>query len=588
MPDRRRLGAPLLLILYALAVYGIFLGLEFLVPQQREPLSYYTRWWRFTGGTLRFIALFPAVALSALSAHFAFGHWDVEGRERFSPRFLESMTSPVVAALIAAVGYGALSLLVQPACLDYRSRVAIDASLFKTSAERAAQAVKEKDWLEAGRYMTVCERIWPGSPTTAADRTAIQIGLQASAEATKGGPGPSGGPDAAAPAALLPGVVRSISSTEAVVQAQQALSQGRYFDAHWLASLAEKLSNPQAPEYTEAARIASAAWNAIAKLEPKASDLEAYAVYNLKREGYAAVVAEDWIKAYYIFESLLGRSRSDPDVRRYYDLSAAGARTVAFFIDEVGVKAGASEGPVLLSIPGPGGGRIVFRAEGLHLFSDVAYGEGLELVSFDASGAEAFRIVSPFFKLAPLTDPTAGGALRTSLLLLALDRSDPNRRWAPKWSPAPKSPSNRLVLGAPFGELSLAVRARGGLRVLTIPELWRGADRLGSYGFLPEAFRAEMMRRLVEPFSFLSLAIFILAIAWRTRASRGTGVFGVLMLAPLPFAMDLAVQGYRVVSVTSAALFSVLLPVELSMAAVLAFQAFFLLLAFVFLAGQRG
>lgn len=591
MPEGRRLSAALLLVLYSAAVFAALVAYEFFFPEQREPLSYFRTNWRFNGAVLRFVALFPAVALSGISAYFAFGDWRGSEGRRFSPRFLESMTSPVVSAVLAAIVYGALTLLAQPSSMDARARMASDAALFKASAERAAQAVKEKDWSEAGRYMTVCERIWPGSPETAQDRKEIKVGLDSEKAADQDGPaGLSEAALAGNPIApLLPGVTRNTTAAEAVVLSREALGKGRYFDAHWLAVLAERLAPPQSPEYAAATRLASDAWNAIAELAPSESEKAAYSIYHRKREGYSAVVAGDWIRAYYIFDELLGRTKGDPDVRRYYDLSSRGARTVAFFADEVGATIGASSGALLLSLPS-GDGRIVMRLGRLHLFADVAYGEALELVSFNASGAESFRVVAPFVKLVPMNDASAADSKteRTALLMLALDRKDEGRRWVPEWTPGRKAADNRLLLEASFGDFALAARARKGLGPLSIPDLMRGARRLGSFGFLPEAFRAEAMRRLAEPFAFLSLAVFVLAIAWRTRATRSSGLFGVFMLAVLPIAMDIVVQGARLISVTSSVLFCVLLPFELSMVAVLGFQTAFLVLAFVFLAGQRG
>jgi lipopolysaccharide export LptBFGC system permease protein LptF len=114
------------------------------------------------------------------------------------------------------------------------------------------------------------------------------------------------------------------------------------------------------------------------------------------------------------------------------------------------------------------------------------------------------------------------------------------------------------------------------------------AKRLAPFGFVSEAFRAELLRRYSEPFAFLAAAIVALALGWRFRSLRGAGAFGVVMLAVLPFVLNLAVQLFRLVSSTASAAFVLALPFGAAIAMALAFQGTLLIFSLIYLAGQRG
>jgi hypothetical protein len=323
-------------------------------------------------------------------------------------------------------------------------------------------------------------------------------------------------------------------------------------------------------------------------MEPSSADRKAFEVYRKKREGYAAVLAEDWIRAYFIYEDLSRTVANDPDVSRFLKVSESGTRTVSFFSDEVGASIGAVDIDVVASLPGEKSGRDILRIKRLHPFADSAYGEGLEFLSFDASGNLRFGVESPFMKAVPLR--LADSEQRTALLLLALDREDEAVRWPPKWTAGSVRPGSetRLILSVPYERLLLAVRARRGLDALSVPELYRGSRELVSYGFIAERFQAEMLRRFVEPFAFLSLSVYVLAVAWRSRARRSIGAAGIPILLLLPFAMNVLVEAYRQLAGTSAAVFATALPFGAAVAATIALQGALMLGALLFLAGQRS
>jgi hypothetical protein len=376
------------------------------------------------------------------------------------------------------------------------------------------------------------------------------------------------------------------------------LRDGHAFDAHWYATLARKLAKEGSPESSTAATLAASAWNSVSSMESDGADKAAFAVFKRKRQGDQAIEAADWIRAYYIFSELSQRVPRDPDVVNFLALSKQGAESVAFFADEVAAAIGSVETGALYSIPRRDGeGRDVVYARSLNRFEDATYAEGLEVVSFTADGTIRYALEAKYAKLIPFTvseaDSDDGERLpvpRTVLLLLALDRQDQRVSWPPSWhgKGRPDAVATRLILDVSFEDLALASRARRGVDVMPLNDLDDSAKRLGAFGFVPEAFRAELLRRYSEPFAFLTLAIVALALGWRFRSPRGAGTLGLAMLVVLPFVFNLPVQFFRLVASTTSTAFVLALPFGAAIAAALAFQGLVLILALVYLAGQRG
>jgi hypothetical protein len=581
MPNEKRLSAPTLFALYAVASFAAIVGYQFFFPEAPEPLPIYSFAWRITHGVRRYVSAFPALSMSAVIGSFGFGSRTEDKFGRFSPRFLDAMRVPLLTVIVGSLLYAALFLFILPLADDSRADMAMKGKLFDASVDRADQAVKNGELREAGAYLTICEQIWPSSERTEKARDAVSIGLRGPTSSKTDEPAKMSEPKPS-----FTGIREGTTVSEAIASARSAYSEARYFDAHWYATFAERLAKAESGERAIAARLAADAWNAISALEPSAEDKETYAVFSRKRQGYQATLAEDWIRAYYIYADLAKTQKKDPDVQKFFKRSEDGAKTVSFFIDEVGSSIGEADLNVFLSLPRKDGGRDVAAVRRLHLFADAAYGEGFELASFAADGRLRFRVEAKYVKLVPFESAEPG----TVALMLAIDRETEALRWTPKWTAgtAPDAVATRVMLDAPYELLTLAVRAGRGVETLSIPDLNRGAERLTGYGFVADSFNAEIMRRLVEPFAFLSLAVFVLAAAWRFRARGGPGMLGVPVLLFLPVAADVLVQAYRYMATASSATFAVALPFAAALSAALAYQTVLLLLALVFLAGQRA
>jgi hypothetical protein len=537
-------SAPGIFIIYTAASLALILGFRFIFPGQPAPLRIFSVPWRIIRGMLDFIGLFPALALSALVIPFGFNSGSRDSFAPFSPRFLESLKTSILTSIIAAVVYGLLCFLAFPLLENARSNILFEGRLFRASRERAEEYAAEAAWPEAAQLMSLCDRIWPNSPETASLRVAVSIGLDeyrnAPADSLAGGTVSNRGPAYEG----IPGQRNPVTAAEALALAEGALREERFYDAHWLANLAGRLAGTGSAEAGEAARLASIAWNAVSSLEPNAREARIYDLYHQKREGYEAMVSEDWIRGYYIFKDLLSKTPRDPDLANFMVMCERGVASVAFFTDEIGLAVGdVLTGPVF-SLPGRSGERLVLRFSSLSTFADFSFGMDLELVSYDARGEPAYKVEAPYVKVLPVT---FGSSPRLLLLMRALDRRDERTRWEPVWTgPGRGEPGDaQMVLDMGYEQWLLLSKASRGTDSLLIGELFAAAETLGDYGYIPQVFQAEALRRFAEPAALLPMTILGLVIGWRYRAKKRPRYMGIPMLIVLPLVFNGLVHLYR-------------------------------------------
>jgi hypothetical protein len=537
-------------IIYILASLLVIMGYRLIFPGQPAPLRNMALRWSLIQGILDVITLFPALILSALVIPFGIKDKAEEGFTRFSPRFLELLKGPIIAAVSAVAVYGLLFLLVFPLVRNYQSNMLFDGQLFRLARERAEQHAAGEEWQDAEEFVSLCERIWPNSPELAALKIRVSIAMNevrfARSEALaeelyhispeEQNPAYSG----------IPGQRTPVDATESLALAEAALREERYYDAHWLATLAGRLAGEGSLETAAAARLSSLAWNAVSALEPNSRELRSYSLYRLKRDGYEAMVSGDWIRAYYIFQELASLSPADPDVANFLALSEKGTLSIAFFSDEIEFPMGDIITGAVFSIPamfparpGPAAsapGRVVLRLASLSTTADSSYGIGLELLSFDSVGRFSYRVEAPYAKILPIT---VGGKARTLMLLRVLDREDRNRRWEPVWSgpDAPDTNSVQIVLDTSYENFLLLSKARRRVESFFIGDLFAMGQSFGDYGYIPQVFQAEIMRRISEPVVLLPLAVLAIVAGWRFRAKRRPRylAFPMLLILPLVF-----------------------------------------------------
>jgi hypothetical protein len=596
------LSMPGIFIIYILAASGGILGFRLIFPGEAPPIPPLSLPWRVVRGLLDSIGLFPALVMSALVIPFGRAALPEEEYTSFSPKFFQIIRAPVIGAISAAAVYGLLFFLALPVIQGRELNMRAEGSLYRLARERAREHSRAGEWLEAAQFIAVCERIWPGSPEMNSLKEEAAINVEeirfeegderAAALAAAAGENREAGLSA------MPGQRQPVDVTEALSLGEAALGEERYYDAHWLATLAGRLARPGSPEDSAASRLAGRAWNALQSLAPNARESRLYAAFRLKQSGYEAMVSGDWIRAYYIFQDLRELSPGDPDAANFFAKSEAGTKEAAFFVDEMELAVGEIvTGPVFsLPVENAGGrpGRGVLRFSGLSTFPDYAYGLGLEYIGVDGEARPVSRLEAPYAKILPIR---IGGQPKTLILLRALDRHDPNRRREPLWAAdpvQPPSPENsasgdtRLLLDLSYEDFLLLSRVRRGLDNLRMGELFAAARNLGNLGCLPQVFEAEMINRLAGPLFFLPMAILAITIGWRFRAKKRPRYLFIPMLPILPLVFNGLVHLYRNVLNTTAIWLVISAGFFTSLVIFITALTLLFILSLIFLAAQRG
>ncbi|MDR3174541.1 MAG: hypothetical protein LBU19_09855 [Treponema sp.] len=586
---------PALFVYYMLASFLVILVFRFFFPSQGTPLSIFSRDWRFTLGILEMLSLFPALAFSGLAIPFGLRIYYNEYKS-FSPHFLEQFKGTVITAILAAIVYALLFFLVQPVFQDKRIDMSYQGSLYRLARDLAEDRVARGNWDEAAGFLNIAAQVWPGGAELVKLREKTEVELEGARIREEGEQRAileenqaTGGRNlwdnsalgSRIPLVSVPAAGHPLNSPEALDMAATAMEEGRYYDAHWLATLGMRLAPRGSPEEASASRAAGLAWDRISSLAPNAWEKELYARFQLKQSGYEAMIAGDWIRAYYIFRELLEQNPADPDVRNFLQKSEEGTQETAFFTDEMSRGVGSILTNAVFSLPyqprGGGIGRGIIRFASVSLYQDYGYGLGVEFICFDSSNRPESRFEAPYAKIVPMT---LGGRSRVVVLMQALDRNDKNRRWDPVWSsletPVRRSMvstnapgvaggflrsvigDNQVMLDLNFESFILLCYTWRGLAAppgstsrtspldgFSLGDLLAGSRALSPYGYVPQVFEAEIIYRLCEPLFFLPMAIIVIIIGWRFRALSHARYVFVPMLFVLPLVFHEMLYFYR-------------------------------------------
>ncbi|MDR1388364.1 MAG: hypothetical protein LBJ31_00110 [Treponema sp.] len=567
-------GTVSIFIFYSLGCLAVICVFRYFFPGTAEPLEYYSLQWRASMGLTDFITLFPAIAFSALVIPFGLKEHPGEGYagttyvgdRGFSPLFLQYITWPVISAAFATAVYAVLFLLVLPMTLDARAAMENRAELYQQAKARAERMASEKNWAEARRFIEICDNIWPHSAEMDRFKNEITASL-ANYQNASGPPVTNAAPENSSVWVGLPG--DPVNSVDALGLAREALDQERYYDAHWLAVLAERLARPGAAEIPQARGLASQAWEKIASLSPNAQEQERYRLYRLKRDGYEAMLAEDWISAYYTFQDLknsidAASAPPDPDVDKYFEASKQGVSSLAFFVDELDLVLGTIQRGPVFSFP-LDEGRLALRFGFMAALREHSYAWNTEIIAADSFGAFRYKVSAPYTKIIPVSETAFASqpgedktgdeapAEKTALLLRSLDRGDRERRFDPLWSGADEAEFRDPILGGTqitldigYENFLLLARLARGSEALHLNELFTAEDQFEKYGYLSEVFRAELLRRLGECAFFLPMTVLILLLGWRFRSRRKPRYAYIPMLGVLPLVFYGAALFFRI------------------------------------------
>jgi hypothetical protein len=566
-------------------------------PGEPSPLPVFSKNWNLIRGLLDIVALFPALAFSAFVIPFGWVLDDEPRYQRFSPQLFQRLTSSIVTVICAAALYALLCFVVLPLARNAEGNMRFRGEEYRLAKERALSHVRDGEWLEASRFIGICEALWVNSPELEGVRNQVEIQVEALRMAEVDARAARTADVRSAGLSALPGQNDPVDAAEAIAMARKAFDERKYIDSHWYATLAGRLARVGSPEGAESARLAALAWNEVESQRPGPRETAAFLRYQLKASGYQAVLAGDWIRAYYIFKELDETSTGafDPDVENFLALSEKGTKEIAFFIDEEELSVGGTLTGVVFSLPRQAEGssqrpqgRAVLRIAGFSSAPDYAYGIGLEYMVFDSLSRPLLNLQAPYAKFLPIT---LEGQQRVLVLMRALDRSDPNIRREPTFTATDESvykpDQAQVILNVSFETFLMLSRMRQGLPGFQFRELFDAGRIAGDYGYISQVFEAEVLNRLGSCLFFLPMSIIVVLLGMRLRARTRSRYISVLMLPVLPVVFNGLTHLYRTVFNTAG--ISLVLEVGFSTALTIfiVFLVFFFILSLIFLAAHR-
>ena len=592
-------------LMYIAAAFAGICGYLFIFPPKImmvEILDCFKLSWRFSNGIITFIELFPALAFSGLVIPFGLKeHSDggyagstFVGKKGFSSNFLKYLFWPVITACLSAISYSLLFFLVLPMTVNVSNSIQARSDLYARAKVKAEEKIASKEWAEASQFIDICESIWQDSEEITRLKIRVVDSLSDYRQSLTASREKEIEEEETPPDWTITQGAR-VDTTEALKLAEEAFAEEKYYDAHWLATLAERIAREGAVEVSAARTLASRAWDKIQEQEPNVQERERFSLYRMKRDAYEAMNYGNWISAFYTFQELSVLTPQDPDVIKYLEVCKEGVTRTAFFIDELDMSVGSTINSSAFSFPDQNGGRLIVRFNTLALLRDNAYAWGIEALASGREGQLRYRVNSEYGKLVPIAgrDSEGNHTDKTALLLHALDRTDETRGSEPVWTAAEEDPLpdygvNQLLFPVNYDDFLLLSKIKQGTQTLNLQELFTAEKTFENYGLLKESFKVEIFRRFGNALFFLPMAILALVLGWRYRAMKKPRYVYVPMLILLPVVFSGAVLFYRAIINNLSVWLSLSFGLSAALIWLCAGAGVFFILTLVLLAAQHG
>jgi hypothetical protein len=546
-------------ILYMLSAVVAIMIFRFILPGPETPLPVFERSWRMVQGILDIFDLFPALAFSALVIPFGSAEFK-EHHSSFSKGFFKHILTSVITAIVAAIIYCCIFFFVQPMVKDYEENLRFKGEIYQLAKNEilkrdpANPNKMEVNWYEISQFIAICDAIWPNNPALNSYRIDAAIYLDEQhfddeLEKSHARIEYLGEHRSIAASTSLSGKDEP-DAVQAIELSEIALKERKYYDAHWLAVLAQTISKDGSVEQRKAKALAGEAWNGISSLAPSVREEHHYDLYRMKQQGYQAMTGGKWIEAYYIFQELLDKTPDDPDVKQFLAKCETGAKETAFFLDEMQLSLGEILNGAIFSLPRENG-RAVMRFSSLSTSNDYAYGMKLEFMNFDDNSKLTENITAEYAKIIPFKVPVKntgneipGEEEKVLVLVHALNRHNRNIDYNGTWLFGRKSEKG-ILLDINFEEFLLLSQIRRGLPNLEINDIFKAAKIADTAGYVPQIFEAEILNRLGSAIFFLPMAIFVIVIGWRFRAKIHPRYLFIPLFFILPIVFHVIVFLYR-------------------------------------------
>ncbi|HHU36026.1 MAG TPA: hypothetical protein GXZ47_02230 [Treponema sp.] len=387
------------------------------------------------------------------------------------------------------------------------------------------------------------------------------------------------------PDPLVPKEIGALTVLDAIDSSEGAARELDYYNAHYYAMLAFRLSRPNDPNRELSLRMAADAWNHITTGTDFLRSRDDARLYDAKRTGYNAIQQGDYLTAYYEFLELYTEDSSrqdgkrDPDLERFLEVSRKGVLESFFFLDETAVlRPFESARDVFFVIKRQDGGLDAVYARGVVYTrnggKDVVYIRDFELLRHNQFNQLEYHIRVPNVKMFAYTPD--GKNPRAELMLQSVDRTGERKKQVPAvlaGNPAEQDISV-LLLDMPYRDFNLIVSANRGPDSMNMVELLRFYDHAENYGFDQRVYLREAIARLSEPFLLLIISVLALIAGWKYRLGKNVlfKAWWVLVVPLFPIVAMFIIQSVRYLAGLCIAYFVITVP-ELAMVFTLLFLA---------------
>lgn len=351
--------------------------------------------------------------------------------------------------------------------------------------------------------------------------------------------------------------------TDMIEMARSCFDDRNFFDAHYFAESAVRLSKEGDANYDTARTLADESWRELQAAQMELST-EGNMFFRKKLGGYKSLMSGDVVDAYYIFYGLSqedARKERDPDVVRYLELSRNMLLETYFFIDETDDLIAFESAKNIYFTVQQGNGNydiVLIRA-----ITDVAgtdslvrYLRDLRIYSFDSNGKLLRLIQTPYAKMCAMQTSNLDEATRQEIssidpsakivpqiMLSSLGRTSDQEKNLPQYyfpDEIRKGISNekyrptKIYWPMPYKAFSVIVNSFfDSYWINPFGENGLGSDAV-NYGFSAEIFSFNILNAIFYPFMILVFLVFIAIFAWNYRlASNAIFKFKWIFILPI-------------------------------------------------------
>lgn len=521
----------IVLLLETLIVFGLCVGAGFIFSEEPDWALINPMLYKFQTGLLYFFNLLPAIFITGIMVGYSwgFGKKKVNPTHRFSEIFVVYLKNVLITSLICT-SLCFIATEVGIPLISY-SRINMEENT-KNTAEYIGLAKKNLAIGDYGAALFYANYVLDLSPDSAEAMELVRFieenqYLQRQDKIAK---------EKSENTSIITSKTASMTIPELMENAIDCYASKDYFNAHYYASLVLEISKSRDGNLASAKQLASDAWNKLTEIDAFENDLSGQ-VFHRKKEGYTALTAGDYSKAYYIFYELLEKYPLDYDIKNFYEISKELLSTRYFFIDETLDKQQFEKfRNVFFTLPRLDGGKDIISIKGITSIEStggmIQYLRGFSIVSYDKNEKWLMSLSVPYAKMCsyPLENMSQElidyiSAISNTrfvpyIFLKSVDRKSESIFLEPRFEKSEDYKSEfttTYVMPLPFEDFAMLCDVSHGPDTMSLISLYRFASIASDYGYSTEIYSQSLINRLSYPLLLLICFIFSSILAWNSR-----------------------------------------------------------------------